>query len=104
MATFDEIARQTCKMDGAGLTTWLDRLAAEALAADFARWDDTRRTSWPGGPERTDDVVCVLRRRADGQPAHLIVEAETEPRPDGLARLGIYQLLLAIEVRGVLDD
>jgi hypothetical protein len=104
MATFDETARQACKVDGDGLTLWLDRFADESLAADFATWDDTRRTSWPGGPERTDDVVCVLRRRADGRPAHLVVEVETEPRPDGLARLGIYQLLLAIEVRGVLED
>lgn len=104
MATFDETARQACKVSGAGLTAWLNRFAGESMAADFATWDDTRRTSWPGGPERTDDVVCVLRRRADGQPAHLIVEVETEPRPDGLARLGIYELLLAIEVRAVLED
>jgi hypothetical protein len=104
MATFDETARQACKVDGPGLTRWLDRFAAESLGADFAGWDDTRRTSWPGGPERTDDVVCVLRRRADGKPAHLVVEVETEPRPDGLARLGVYELLLAIEVRAVLED
>jgi hypothetical protein len=104
MATFDEAARQACKVSGPGLVPWLDRFAGESMAADFARWDDTRRTSWPGGPERTDDVVCVLRRRADGRPAHLIVEVETGPRPDSLARLGIYELLLAIEVRGVLDD
>jgi hypothetical protein len=104
MATFDETARQACKVSGAGLTAWLDCFAAESMVTDFASWDDTRRTSWPGGPERTDDVVCVLRRRADGKPAHLIVEVETEPRPDGPARLGIYELLLAIEVRGVLDD
>jgi len=104
MPTFDEAARHVCKVSGAGLTPWLDRFAEESMAADFAAWDDARRTSWPGGPERTDDVVCVLRRRADGRPARLIVEAETEPRPDGLARLGIYELLLAIEVRGVLDE
>jgi hypothetical protein len=102
MATFDAAARQACKVSGTGLLVWLDRFAEESMAADFAGWDDTRRTSWPGGPERTDDVVCLLRRRADGKPAHLIVEVETEPRPDGLARLGIYELLLAIEVRGVL--
>jgi len=104
MATFDEAARQACKVDGPGLTSWLDRLADESMAADFATWDDTRRTSWPGGPERTDDVACVLRRRADGKPAHLIVEVESEPRADGLARLGIYELLLAIEVRSVLAE
>jgi len=104
MPTFDEAARQVCKVSGAGLTPWLDHFAEESMAADFAAWDDARRTSWPGGPERTDDVVCVLRRRADGRPARLIVEAETEPRPDGVARLGIYELLLAIEVRGVLEE
>src|SRR6266566_5735194 len=104
MATFDEAARQACKVSGAGLTLWLDRFAVESMAADFASWDDTRRTSWPGGPERTDDVVCVLRRLADGQPAHLIVEVATEPRPDDLARLGVYELLLAIEVGCVLEE
>ncbi len=104
MATFDEAARQVCKVSGAGLTGWLDRFADESMAADFAGWDDTRRTSWPGGPERTDDVVCLLRRHADSKPAHLIVEVTTEPRADDRARLGIYELLLAIEVRGVLDD
>jgi hypothetical protein len=104
MAAFDETARQACKVHGAGLTLWLDRFAEESMAADFANWDDTRRTSWPGGPERTDDVVCVLRRRADGKPAHLIVEATTEPRADDVARLGIYELMLALEVRGVLED
>ncbi len=104
MATFDETARQACKLDGPGLTRWLDELGDEPMAADFDRWDDTRRTSWPGGPERTDDVVCVLRRRGDGKPAHLIVEVATEPRADDVARLGIYELLLALEVRAVLDD
>jgi hypothetical protein len=103
MATFDETARHVCKVNGASLTAWLDRFAAEPTAVDFASWDNTRRTSWPGGPDRTDDVVCLLRRRADGKPARLIVEVETEPRADSVARLGIYELLLAIEVRGVLE-
>jgi hypothetical protein len=103
MATFDEAARQACKVSGPGLIQWLDRFADEPMAADFARWDDTRRTSWPGGPERTDDVVCLLRHRADGKPAHLIVEVATEPDPDDLARLGIYELLLGMEVRAVVE-
>jgi hypothetical protein len=104
MATFDETARQACKVDGPSLTSWLERFAEEPMAADFVSWDDTRRTSWPGGPERTDDVVCVLRRRADGRPAHLVVEVVTEPRADDRARLGVYELLLAIEVRAVLEE
>ncbi len=103
MATFDEVGRQACKVSGTGLVPWLERFAEEPLAADFAAWDDSRRTAWPGGPERTDDVVCVLRRRRGG-PAHLVVEVATEPRADDRARLGVYELLLAIEVRGVLDD
>jgi hypothetical protein len=102
MATYDEAGRQGCKESGAHLLPWLDGFAKEPMAADFARWDDSRRTSWPGGPERTDDVVCVLRRRADGKPAHLIVEVATEPKADDVARLGIYQLLLAMEVGAVL--
>jgi hypothetical protein len=104
MATFDETGRQACKVNGFGLVPWLDRFATEPMAANFTAWDDARRTSWPGGPERADDVVCILRRRADRQPARLIVEVATEPRSDDRARLGIYELLLAIEVRGVLED
>jgi hypothetical protein len=104
MASYDEAGRQGCKESGAHLLPWLDGFAKEPMAADFARWDDTRRTSWPGGPERTDDVVCVLRRRADGKPAHLIVEVATEPKADDVARLGIYQLLLAMEVGAVLPN
>jgi hypothetical protein len=104
MATFDEAGRQLCKVEGAGLVPWVDRAAEESMAADFAAWDDTRRTASPGGPEQTDDVVCVLRRRADGKPAHLVVEVATEPRADDLARLGVYELLLAIEVRAVRED
>jgi hypothetical protein len=104
MATFDEVGRQACKVEGPGFVPWVGRFAAESMAADFGTWDDTRRTSWPGGPERTDDVVCVLRRRADGTPAHLIVGVATEPRADDLARLGVYELLLAIEVRAVRED
>jgi hypothetical protein len=41
MATFDETARHACKMEGTGLTSWLDRFAEEPMAGDFARWDDT---------------------------------------------------------------
>ena len=104
MASFDEAAREAYKVDGLGVTPWLDGFTSESMAVDFANWDDTRRTSWVGGPERTDDVVCGLRRRADGKPAHLIVEVATEPRADDRARLGVYELLLAIEVRAVLDD
>jgi hypothetical protein len=100
MATYDETARHACKIDGVGLIPWLDHFAAKPMAADFVSFDDTRRTSWPGGPERIEDVVCLLRK-ANGKPAHLIVEAATEPRPDDLARLGVYELLLAIEVGGI---
>jgi hypothetical protein len=104
MATYDETARQACKVEGEGLVRWLEGFAKEPWGADFGAWDDTRRAAWPGGPERIDDVVCVLRRRKDGKKAHLVVEAATEPGANDLARLGVYQLLLAIEVRAVLED
>ena len=103
MGTFDETARHV-----QGERAWL-----AGLAGMLCRRTAGRRLRplgrhaahlVAGGPERTDDVVCVLRRRADGKPAHLIVEVATDSRPDDLARLGIYELLLAIEVRAVLGE
>ena len=49
MATFDETARQACKVDGPGLTQWLDRFAAESLGADFASWDTGQLAARFGG-------------------------------------------------------
>lgn len=102
MGVFDDTARQACKLSGPGLLGWV--LAhcepPSPLPLAFARWDDARRTTWPGGPERTDDVVAILTR-TDGaeEPSYLIVENETEPQDDVLHRLGVYELLLAREAR-----
>jgi hypothetical protein len=96
---FDQNGRQAAKIDGAGFVAWLLRRARPEPPVRFESWDDTRRTSWPGGPDRTDDLVAVLARtdRTDAR-ARLIIEVALEPERATLPRLGVYQLLLAQEV------
>jgi hypothetical protein len=96
MGVFDQHARLTCKLHGQGFFDWV--LQPYGRSYGFDRWDDTRRTSWPGGPERTDDLVAVLHLAdAPQQPVPAVVEIETEPQAFVLQRLGIYGLLLSME-------
>jgi hypothetical protein len=103
MGVFDDTARMACKLDGAGYFAWLLRRFPAPPALVFDRWDDTRRVSPPGWPERTDDVVAVLRpAQGEGPPTWMIVESETEPERFIFHRLGVYGLLLSAELsRGV---
>jgi hypothetical protein len=96
MSTFDQTARQGSKLDGAGFYGWfLSRFGAPPSLV-FDRWEDARRLASVPGLERVNDVVAVLR---DGdRESYLITEMETEPRRHQLKRLGVYQLLLSIEV------
>ena len=98
MGMFDQNGRQASKLDGTGFWEWVIRSFTEQMPAVFDHWDDTRRTSWPGGPDRTDDVVAVLRRtdQANGRIV-MIVELETEPERFIFQRLGIYELMLSME-------
>src|SRR5687767_3980630 len=99
MGVFDDTARQLCKLDGPAALAYALRRFRPSPLVRFQRWDDTRRTTWPGGPERTDDAVAILDRLDEpGKRAYLILENETEPRKDVLHRVGVYQLLLAAEV------
>src|SRR5262245_1094719 len=99
MSTFDQTARQGGKLDGTGFLAWAFSRYAPTPPLAFERFDDTRRTSWPGGPDRTDDVVAVLRRTDQpGRVVWCIVEFETEPRRHVFQRLGVYELLLSMEV------
>lgn len=99
MGVFDDMARQAAKVAGPGFFDWALRQAKEPIALAFERWDDARRVSPPGWPERTDDAVAVLRPPEGGGPASwLIVESETEPERFIFHRLGVYGLLLSMEL------
>src|SRR5437870_2615893 len=100
MGMFDQTGRQTCKLDGVPFFAWLLRhCEPPSPPLAFERWDDTRRQSLPGGPDRTDDVVAVLQRTdVPGQQIWMIVEVETEPERLIFHRLGIYGLMLSMEL------
>lgn len=99
MGMFDQTAREACKLDAVPFFDWLWRRFDPPPLLEFERWDDTRRRPQPGGPDRTDDLVAVLRRPdAPEQRTWMIVEAETEPERFIFHRLGMYGLLLSMEL------
>lgn len=99
MGVFDQAAREAGKTGGTGFIRWLlSRDRADPPWA-FDRWDDTRRSTGPGEPDRTDDLVAVLRHASDPtRTAHAIVEVELEPRPKTFQRMGQYALTLSGEL------
>jgi hypothetical protein len=99
MGMFAQNARAAAKQDGAAFLAWLLRRYQPPPPLAFERWDDSRRLPLPGGPDRTDDLVAVLRRTdAPAQVAYLVVEIESEPERHLLQRLGVYGLMLSREV------
>ncbi len=98
MGPFDQTARQIAKSNGRGFTGWVLRHGDPPPPLPFERWDDTRRTSWPGGPERTDDLVAILQGPDGTGRTWLIVEVKAEPERTALIQVGVYELLLAGEV------
>jgi hypothetical protein len=99
MGMFDQTARAASKQDGSAFFTWLLRRYQLSHPLVFERWDDTRRLPLPGGPDRTDDLVAVLRRTDQSDQAiFLIVEIESEPERHLFQRLGIYGLMLSREL------
>ena len=99
MNPFDRTARQAAKLDEGPFFAWLLGHCTPAPPLVFDRWDDTRRVSWPGGPDRTNDLLAILRRTdRPNRFAYLIVEFESEPEQHMFVRLGVYELLLSREV------
>jgi len=96
---FDQNARQASKLDDALFLAWVMRQYKPPTEWQFERWDDTRRKSWEGGPDRTNDLVAVLRHKAQPEQClWLILEFESEPERFMFQRLGVYELLLSMEV------
>lgn len=100
MGVYDDTARFTCKLDGPGFFAWLLRHLTPPPPLTFGRWDDARRVNPPGWPERTDDVVAVLQHVSEPSlpSTWVIVESETEPERFIFHRLGVYGLLLSMEL------
>ena len=58
MNTFDQIARNVYKLEGLALFPWILRHRTE-LRGSFDSWEDTRRLTLPGQPDRTNDLVAL---------------------------------------------
>jgi hypothetical protein len=99
MGMFDQSGRQASKLDGAPFFAWALGHFEPVPALVFERWDDTRRLTFAGGPDRTNDLVAVLHHAgAPERKAFAIVEIETEPERFIFQRLGGYELALSVEV------
>ncbi len=99
MGVFDQHARLACKLDGVGFHAWLLSRRGNGVPLRFDHWGDARRLAVVPGLERVDDLVAVLHSTdQSAQQVHFITEVEVEPRRHQLKRLGIYALLLSIEV------
>jgi hypothetical protein len=99
MNPFDRTARQASKVNAGPFFAWLLSHFQPPPPLVFERWDDTRRSSWEGGPDRTNDLLAQLRRTDQaGRLAYLLVEFQSEPEKHMLQRLGVYELLLSREI------
>jgi hypothetical protein len=98
MGMFDQTARLGIKYDPAQILPWMLRRAQVQLL--FHVWLDTRRLPFPGDPDRTGDLVadCTVVGQPD-QHHGLIVEVQTEPDPNIDERVGIYALMVRLEMR-----
>jgi hypothetical protein len=95
---FDQAARYAAKLDPAGFLGWL--LPGLDPAWSFREWMDTRRLPFPGARDRTNDTLAALANSA--APAErwaVIVEFQSEPAGDMLARLLDYVGRLYVEMR-----
>jgi hypothetical protein len=99
MGMFDQTARQASKVEGEPFFAWALSRSPQSPPLKFERWDDTRRLVVPGEPDRTNDLVAVLRRTdAEAPPCFMIVEVESEPERVIFQRVGLYEMLLSLEV------
>jgi hypothetical protein len=104
MGMFDPVGRFACKLGGGALFRWVLR-REPALQVVFDSWEDTRRLNLPGQPDRTNDLVAILRPTSENDSeTRAIVEVQAEPEKWIFARLGIYQLLLIQEVDSPAND
>src|SRR6185437_8001072 len=98
MAEFDQAARFAVKLDPVGFLRWL----LPGLDTDliFTRWRETQTIPFPGQPDRRCDTVAELAHASGAAPNWmLILELQTEPHPDIVARLLEYMARARGELR-----
>ena len=105
MGMYDEVARHAGKLDGFVLFQWIGR-RDPFLAYSFDSWEDARRISLPGQPDRTNDLVALLQPQDPNRPpAWGIVEVQAEltsqGRSDELLERLVTRLGVESEVIGV---
>jgi hypothetical protein len=99
MGQFDQTARPLAKKDGASFFGWALSCVKPTPRWTFGSWDDTRRLVCPGEPDRTNDLVALLRDEdRPSRPLWLITEIEDEPEPGIFYRTAQYEVLLGKEV------
>jgi hypothetical protein len=98
MGDFDQASKQALKLDPAAFFAWtLPRFVNRFV---FLGWRDTTTIAFPGEPDRICDTVAEFGPREGDEPHRLAdVEAQTEPDPDILERLGEYAFRLRREIR-----
>jgi len=75
---FDQAARYCVQCDPIGFLRWLIRGLSRALL--FQGWLDTRTLPFPGGHDRTCDMVADLAEHADAERRWAVInEFQTEP-------------------------
>jgi hypothetical protein len=86
-------------MDGAAFFAWAFSCCQPSPRLRFITWDDPRQLVSPGEPDRTNDLVALLRDDDKPQrPVRMVVEVEDEPEKGALYRMGQYEILLARQV------
>ena len=91
MATnmFDKAARYAAKLDAVGFLAWA--LARPPSAFRFREWLDTRLIAFPGGDDRSGDMVAGLDNLdTGGVPWAMAVEFQTELDPLMFGRMLVY--------------
>jgi hypothetical protein len=95
---FDQAARYAAKLDPPCFLCWL--LPGLEPGWTFSEWLDTRRLPFPGGRDRTCDTVAALvNPAASGATWAVVIEFQSEPAGDMLARLLDYVGRLNLELR-----
>ena len=90
---FDQAARYSVQTDPPGFLQWVVPGLNPALR--FLGWLDTRTLPFPGEADRTCDTVAELAGDGETGPRWaLVVEFQTEPKPDMLDRLLEYLVRL----------
>lgn len=89
MNDFDQASRFAVALDPPGFLVWALGLADETVL--FREWLDTRNVVFPGGAERTGDLVARLEQIGGGEPPWAVaVEFQIEPDPLMFGRLLVY--------------